>query len=243
MTIQGLVENALEIALRQRPIPLIVAGRTDAGVHAYGQVASFDYDGEMPSTIIRSLNGLTPEAIAVRAVTRVETGFNARRDAVSRTYCYRLLNRKPGTPFAPDRAWWVSRDLDHELLRACARAIVGKHNFTAFTPTDTYHTRFERVIHSAVWIDEPGLEDPATGQTVRNHLLQFWITGDNFMRSMVRVLVGTMIEVADGSRSFENFLGLLEGGERPEAGPTAPAEGLYFVRVDYPEPPPQKLDD
>lgn len=230
------------MALRSaRPIDLTVAGRTDAGVHAFGQVASFDFDGEMPSTIIRSLNGLTPEGIAVRGVTRVETGFDARRDAVSRTYCYRLLNRKPGSPFAPNRAWWISRDLDRAMLDACAAAIVGKHNFTAFTPTETYHTRFERVVHSAVWIDEPGLEDPATGQTLRNDTLQFWITGDNFMRSMVRVLVGTIVEVADGSRSLDDFLELLKGAERPAAGMTAPAEGLYFVRVDYPEPPPKRL--
>ena len=241
VTIQGLIERALEVALRQEPIELTVAGRTDAGVHAYGQVASFEFDGEMPPTIIRSLNGLTPEAIAIRAVSQVEAGFDARRDAVSRTYCYRLLNRKPGTPFAPGRAWWVSRYLDHQALRDCATAITGKHNFTAFTPTDTYHTRFERVIHSAEWIPEPGLLDPATGQVLRNDMLQFWVTGDNFMRSMVRVLVGTMVEVADGSRSMENFHGLLEGAERPAAGVTAPAEGLYFVRVDYPEPPPQRL--
>lgn len=239
---QGLLEQALQIALRTPdPIDLTVAGRTDAGVHALGQVASFDFDGEMPPTIIRSLNGLTPEGIAVRAVTLVETGFDARRDAVSRTYCYRLLNRRPGSPFAPNRAWWISRDLDRGLLDACAAAIVGKHNFTAFTPTETYHKRFERVVHSAVWIDEPGLEDPATGQTLRNDTLQFWITGDNFMRSMVRVLVGTIVEVADGSRSLENFVDLLKGAERPAAGITAPAEGLYFVRVDYPEPPPRRL--
>lgn len=237
-TIQGLIERALEVSLRTEPIRLKVAGRTDAGVHALGQVASFEYDGEMPGTIIRSLNGLTPVEIAIRAVTPAEHGFDARRDAVSRTYCYRLLTRRPGSPFAPRRAWWLTREIDREALDLCAEAVCGQHDFTAFTPTDTYHTRFERIIHSADWIDEPGLTDPVTGSVSETDTLQFWITGDTFMRSMVRILVGTMVEVADGTRSMAAFRDLLEGGERPSAGVTAPAEGLYFVRVDYPEPPP-----
>ncbi|MGK2954477.1 MAG: tRNA pseudouridine(38-40) synthase TruA [Solirubrobacterales bacterium] len=241
LTVQGSVERAVRIALRSPEIELTAAGRTDAGVHALGQVASFHFDGEMPTTILRSLNGLTPIEIAVRAVTRVEESFDARRDAVSRTYCYRILNRKPGGPFAPGRAWWISRPLDREALDRCAEAVVGKHDWTAFTPTETYHTRFERLIHSARWIDEPGLEDPAAGDPLRTDTIQFWITGESFLRSMVRVLVGTMVEVADGSRSFENFTDLLRGDERPAAGMTAPAEGLTFVRADYPEPPPHQL--
>ncbi|MFA9400931.1 MAG: hypothetical protein ACERKT_07465, partial [Acidobacteriota bacterium] len=120
----------------------------------------------------------------------------------------------------------------------CAEAVRGQHDFTAFTPTDTYHTRFERIIHSAEWIEEPGPADPATGSVTRSDTLQLWITGDTFMRSMVRILVGTMVEVADGSRSIDEFRDLLNGGERPSAGVTAPPEGLYLVRVDYPEPPP-----
>lgn len=240
-TVQGCIERALRVCLRDPGIEVNVAGRTDAGVHALGQVASFEHDGEMPSSIIRSLNGLTPVELAVRAVTRVENSFDARRDAVSRTYCYRILNRKPGGPFAPGRAWWISRPLDREALDRCAEAIQGKHDFTAFTPTETYHTRFERLIHSACWIDEPGLEDPAAGESLKMDTIQFWITGESFLRSMVRVLVGTMVEVADGSRSFEDFAALLEGAERPAAGMTAPAEGLSIVRVDYPEPPPRQL--
>lgn len=223
-TVQAHLERALEVALRRAPVSLTVAGRTDAGVHALGQVASFEFDGEMPPMIVRSLNGLTPREIAVRAVAPA-TGFDARKDAVSRTYCYRVLSRRPDSPFAARRAWWVSRPLDRELLDRTAEAVVGRHDFTAFTPTDTYHKRFHRVIHSAEWRSEGGL---LGGDT-----LQFWITGDSFMRNMVRILVGTMLEVADGSRSLANFKRLLDGAERPDAGVTAPPEGLYLVRVDY----------
>lgn len=234
-TVQARLERALEVALRSdQAIELTVAGRTDAGVHAYGQVASFEFSGEMPPAIVRSLNGLTPRGIAVKAVTKVD-GFDARRDAVARTYCYRVLTRRPDSPFAQGRAWWVSRPIDRNRLDACAEALVGRHDFTAFTPTETYHKRFERIIHSATWMRERGLIDPATGSGVGDDTLQFWITGDSFMRNMVRILVGTMLEVGDGSRSLDDFRRLLEGAERPQAGVTAPPQGLYFVRVDYPD--------
>jgi tRNA pseudouridine38-40 synthase len=243
-SIQAELERALAIALRRERVNLIVAGRTDAGVHALGQVASFEFDGEMPSTILRSLNGLTSREIAVRAVSEAWDGFDARRAAVSRTYCYRILLRRPDSPFAHERAWWISRAVDSDLLERCASAIVGEHDFTAFTPTDTYHTRFCRLIHSASWIAEAGLVAPGSGpgpdpaapgpsDRGDSAFLQFWVTGDSFMRSMVRILVGTMIEVADGGRSFDDFTRLLEGAERPEAGMTAPAQGLYLVSVRY----------
>jgi tRNA pseudouridine38-40 synthase len=225
-TVQAEVERALAVALRTGSVETTVAGRTDAGVHALGQVASFRFDGEMPETIVRSLNGLTSPAIAIRAVTPAGPDFDARRSAVSRTYCYRVLLRRPDSPFARGRAWWVSRAIDRDLLDRCALEIIGEHDFTAFTPTDTYHKRFRRVIESARWTPEEAIAGP-------EGFLQFRVTGDSFMRSMVRILVGTMIEVADGSRSIEDFRALLAGADRTAAGITAPPQGLFLVSVGY----------
>ncbi len=243
-SVQAEIERALAIALRLDRVSLTVAGRTDAGVHALGQVASFEYEGGMPDTIVRSLNGLTSPAIAIRSLTAAPEGFDARRSARSRTYCYRILLRRPESPFSRDRAWWISRHVDRGLLEQCAAAIVGRHDFTAFTPTDTYHTRFSRVIHAADWVIESGLVappgvdaeqqiHPVPASRGDSEFLQFWVTGDSFMRSMVRILVGTMVEVADGSRTIDDFRRLLEGAERPDAGVTAPPQGLYFVSVEY----------
>lgn len=230
-TVQGELEAALEVVLGEA-VGLTVAGRTDAGVHALGQVASFDYGGELPDDVVRSLNGITPSAIAIRSVEKAPDGFDARRDARSRTYCYRLLPRQVPSPFTEGRAWWIGRGLDRELLDRAAKALVGEHDFTAFTPTDTYHRRFNRVIEASAWVDE--MRFPLSrGGDADPGMIQFWITGDTFMRSMVRVLVGTMVEVGTGDRTLEDFVRLLDGAPRPDAGRTAPAEGLYLVEVGY----------
>ena len=232
-TVQGEIERALGVVLGPDRVELTVAGRTDAGVHALGQVASFEFDGELPGDIVRSLNGLTPPEIAILALEPAPDGFDARHDAIARTYCYLVDAVRPPSPFTRGRAWQVTRALDRGLLDEAAACLVGEHDFTAFTPTDTYHRRFERVVESALWRDRQAFAPPGRSDGSITGIFEFWITADSFMRNMVRILVGTMIEVADGTRSIDDFRRLLDGADRTEAGQTAPSEGLYLVGVGY----------
>lgn len=218
-TVQGELETALATVLRE-PVELTVAGRTDTGVHARGQVASFTAAAEPPADLMRRLNGVGPDDVAVTAASVVADGFDARRDATARSYRYRLLARSAPNPFEQGRALWWPHRIDREALDACAAAIVGTHDFTAFTPTQTDHVHFNRKVLAASWQPE---ED----------ILNFHITADAFMRNMVRVLVGTQLEVASGRRTAENFTQLLKGAPRTSAGDTAPPHGLYLESVSY----------
>jgi tRNA pseudouridine38-40 synthase len=217
-TVEGVLREALERVYG--PVEQVaVAGRTDTGVHAHANVVSVEVgDGVPPERAAEALNGVLPADVAVVHAEVAAPGFDARFSARSRSYRYRIWRRRERSPFEVDRSLWQPGPLELQKLNAAAAMVIGEHDFRAFTPTETQHEVFVRVVEDARWVDE-------------GDVVSFDITADSFLRHMVRTLVGTMLE-----REPDDFVGLLAGAHRSHAGPTAPAHGLYLVGVGY-EPP------
>ncbi len=220
-TIQGVIQDRLK-RLTGESLQLIGSGRTDAGVHALGQVAHFKTESRMDAnTFQRALNSLLPEDIVIRRAEEVEADFHARRSAKSKVYEYRILNR--ATPPAVDRqyVWHVPQKLNLDEMKKATHSLVGEHDFSAFRSVGSSTRSSVRNILRADW------------KRGKEGLLRFEIEASGFLKQMVRAIVGTLVEVGRGKIDAEGFREILESKDRRKAGPTAPAQGLFLKEVKY----------
>jgi tRNA pseudouridine38-40 synthase len=238
-TVQEVVELALE-SIDERPVSVVGAGRTDAGVHALGQVASARLRTALPPDVLRrALNARLPDDVRVVAVRDMPAGFDARHDARAKTYRYALATGPPPSPFVRRLVWHVSRRLDIGAMQAAARLLVGEHDFAAFQSAGSdVETSVRRLLRSALVESPPRL--PSGGMVAADddagdgfRLLHYRVTGTGFLRHMVRTIVGTLVEIGSGRWPPEEMARILESGDRRRAGATAPPHGLILMRVHY----------
>ena len=223
-TVQAELEAALS-RLIGRPARVVGAGRTDAGVHALGQAAVAAVPERWkPTALARALNALLPPDVWVASASRVAPGFNPRRDAVERTYCYRIgLDAESRSPFRRRYEWSLTPPLEPQLLAASAAPLLGEHSFRALSAWGQEKPHYRCRIAEALW----QRREDGVG-------LELWITADRFLHKMVRFLVDTMVEVARGRRPLTDMQRLLDGSDNREASPPAPPHGLFLVGVRYP---------
>ena len=235
VSIQARLEEALR-ALDGRDVTVTGAGRTDAGVHALGQVASFTLARELePEAVARALNGQLSRDIRVIAAEQAPPGFHPQFSAHRKTYRYRLWNDEVMSPFEREYAWHVPGPLDIEAMSAAARLLEGRHDFVAFQAAGGSVATTEREIFESVFrISDPAPRAPHLGpRTLHSQPLCYEITGTGFLRHMVRIIVGSLVEVGRGRRPAEWIPGVVAARDRSLAGPTAPPQGLFLVGVDY----------
>ncbi len=222
------VQEELEAALAPiegRKVTVAGAGRTDAGVHALGQVASFKLTHSMTAAELRqALNARLPADVRVLSAEEAEDRFHAQFSARAKVYRYRISNTPVLSPFQRRYAWHISRTLDLDAMQRGAQELLGEHDFAVFQAKGGQARTTRRLVSHAAWSEEP----LAVGR-----LLTFEIGGTGFLKYMVRAIIGTLVEVGDGRRTAASILELLASGNRAAAGPTAPPGGLYLVRVDY----------
>ena len=226
-SIQGLVEDALA-QFEGAPVAVHGAGRTDAGVHALGQVASASVSfTHSVDTVVRALNARLPADIRVLDVAEAAADFHARFSATSKTYRYQLRAGCIGDPFTRAFTWQMPDSLDVDAMHTAAGLLVGRHDFAAFQSAGTDTNSTVRTIARSE------LSHSRTDPPGPRSLIVYEVTGDGFLRHMVRAIVGTLVEIGRGWRSVESMTQLLSGGTRAQAGATAPPHGLFLVRVDY----------
>ena len=221
LTVQEVVETRLAI-MTQKPVRLIGAGRTDAGVHARGQVANFASETQIPpARLMRGLNSLLPEDIVALELTPVPLDFHSRFLARSKVYEYRIHSGPVAAALGRQYEWYISQPLDWGSMEACLRLLEGRHDFASFQATGSNIRNTEREVFSS------GI-DPVT-----ENLWAITIEANGFLRHMVRNIVGTLVEVGRGTLTKDGFSAVVAARDRKRAGMTAPARGLFLMEVRY----------